>query len=150
MDLRSGVAGLLARPGAHRRGRREAHVGPAQLISSANDLVTRLIEEIRPGGSVREVAALGAQLRADAGTVDSATSETFPLLGHGNGLFWERPTIWLDVEENEERWSVLGRSDDGGGDVPPHPGVGTVGLEQNIIVHEGGNELLTPVPLEWW
>ena len=30
---------------------------------------------------------------------------TFPLLGHGNGLFWERPTIWLDVEENEERWT---------------------------------------------
>ena len=28
-----------------------------------------------------------------------------PLLGHGNGLFWERPTIWLDVEENEERWT---------------------------------------------
>jgi len=25
-----------------------------------------------------------------------------------------------------------------------------VGVEQNIIVHDGENELLTPVALEWW
>ena len=31
-----------------------------------------------------------------------------------------------------------------------HPGVGSVGVEQNIIVHDGENELLTPVALEWW
>ncbi|HEX6399953.1 MAG TPA: M24 family metallopeptidase [Actinomycetota bacterium] len=120
------------------------------LISAANDLVTRLIEEIRPGRSVREVAALGARLRAEAGSVDSATSETFPLLGHGNGLFWERPTIWLDVEENEERWAFWEGETMGVETFLTHPGVGTAGVEQNIIVQEGGNELLTTVPLEWW
>jgi hypothetical protein len=30
------------------------------------------------------------------------------------------------------------------------PEVGSVGVEQNIIVRDGGNELLTPVELEWW
>jgi hypothetical protein len=30
------------------------------------------------------------------------------------------------------------------------PDVGSVGIEQNIIVHADGTELLTPVPLEWW
>jgi Xaa-Pro dipeptidase len=120
------------------------------LISSANGLVTRLIEEIRPGRSVREIAALGAELRAATGTVDTATSETFPLLGHGNGLFWERPTIWLDVEENEERWKFWEGQTMGVETFLSHPDVGSVGLEQNIIVQEGGNELLTPIPLEWW
>jgi hypothetical protein len=31
-----------------------------------------------------------------------------------------------------------------------HQDVGTVGVEQNVIVRADGNELLTPVPLEWW
>jgi hypothetical protein len=30
------------------------------------------------------------------------------------------------------------------------PDIGGVGVEQNIIVRGEGNELLTPVPLEWW
>ena len=118
-----------------------------RLITAANDVVTRLVDEIRPGRTVREIAALGARLRADTGTIDNATSETFPLLGHGNGLFWERPTIWL---ENEEHWTFWEGQTMGVETFLTHPEVGSVGLEQNIIVHEGSNELLTPVPLEWW
>lgn len=119
-------------------------------IRTANDVVMRLIEEIRPGRSVREVAELGARLRRETGTVDDATAETFPLLGHGNGLFWERPTIWLDVKQNEERWSFWEGQTMGVETFLSHPDVGSVGVEQNIIVHEGGNELLTPLALEWW
>ena len=119
-------------------------------ITAANDVVTKLIDEIRPGRSVREIAELGNRLRRETGTVDDATSETFPLLGHGNGLFWERPTIWLDVEQNEERWTFWEGQTMGVETFLSHPDVGSVGMEQNIIVHERGNELLTPVPLEWW
>lgn len=121
-----------------------------ELIEAANEIVLRLISEIRPGRTARDLAALGGRLRAETGTVDAATSEAFPLLGHGNGLFWERPTIWLDVEQNEKRWTFFEGQVFGVETFISRPGVGTAGLEQNIIVHEEGNELLTPVPLEWW
>jgi Xaa-Pro dipeptidase len=121
-----------------------------RLITAATDVVMRLIDEIRPGRSVREIAALGAKLRAETGTVDDATSETFPLLGHGNGLFWERPTIWLDVEANDDRWAFWEGQTMGVETFLTHPGVGSVGIEQNIIVHEGDNEVITQVPTDWW
>jgi Xaa-Pro aminopeptidase len=119
-------------------------------ISAANEVVTTLIEEIRPDRSVREIAELGARLRRETGTADDATTETFPLLGHGIGLFWERPTIWLDVDDNEPHWAFWEGQTMGVETFLSHPDVGTVGVEQNIIVHSSGNELLTPVPLEWW
>jgi Xaa-Pro aminopeptidase len=75
--------------------------------------------------------------------------ETFPLLGHGNGLFWERPTIRLDVEQNDVRWTFWEGQTMGVETFLSHPDVGSVGVEQNIIVHERGNEPLTPVSLEW-
>jgi Xaa-Pro dipeptidase len=121
-----------------------------QLITAANDVVMRLIDEIRPGRSVREIAQIGGRLRAETGTVDDATAETFPLLGHGNGLFWERPTIWLDVEQNDERWTFWEEQTMGVETFLSHPDVGSVGVEQNIIVHRRENELITPVALEWW
>jgi Xaa-Pro dipeptidase len=121
-----------------------------RLITAANEVVMKLIDEIGPGRSVREIAELGNRLRRETGTVDDATAETFPLLGHGNGLFWERPTIWLDVEQNEERWTFWEGQTMGVETFLSHPDVGSVGVEQNIIVYEHGNELLTPVPLEWW
>jgi Xaa-Pro aminopeptidase len=121
-----------------------------RLINAASDIVTTLIEEIRPGRTVREIAELGGRLRKESGTLDDATTETFPLLGHGNGLFWERPTIWLDVQQNDARWAFWEGQTMGVETFLSHPDVGSVGLEQNIIVHERGNELLTPVPLEWW
>jgi Xaa-Pro aminopeptidase len=119
-------------------------------IDAANGLVMTLIDEIGPGRSVREIAERGATLRKETGTVGDATTETFPLLGHGNGLFWERPTIWLDVEQNDPRWTFWEGQTMGVEAFLSHPDVGTVGVEQNIIVHDGANELLTPVPLEWW
>lgn len=119
-------------------------------ITAASHVVSRLIDEIRPGRSVREIAELGGRLRRESGTVDDATAETFPLLGHGNGLFWERPTIWLDVDQNDPRWSFWEGQTMGVETFLSHPDVGSVGIEQNIIVHERGNELLTPVALEWW
>lgn len=119
-------------------------------ISAANDLVMRLIDVIRPGRGVREIAELGARLQRETGTVDDSTAETFPLLGHGNGLFWERPTIARCGAWNEDRWTFWEGQTIGVETFLSHPDVGCVGVEQNIIVHERGNELLTPVSLEWW
>jgi Xaa-Pro aminopeptidase len=119
-------------------------------ITAANDVVMRLIDEIRPGRRVREVAEFGGRLRRETGTVEDSTAETFPLLGHGIGLFWERPTIWLDAEANEDRWMFQEGQTMGVEVFLSHPDIGGVGVEQNIIVGEMGNELLTPVALEWW
>jgi Xaa-Pro dipeptidase len=119
-------------------------------ITAANEAVMKLVDEIRPGRSVREIAELGGRLRRETGTVDDATAETFPLLGHGNGLFWERPTIWLEVDQNEEHWTFWEGQTMGVETFLSHPDVGSVGVEQNIVVRERGNELLTPVALEWW
>jgi Xaa-Pro aminopeptidase len=99
---------------------------------------------------VREIAAVVRRLRAETGTVDDATAETFPLFGHGNGLFWERPTIWLDVDANDPSWTFWEGQVMGVEAFLSRPDIGGVGIEQNMIVREAGNELLTPVLLEWW
>ncbi len=125
---------------------------PAQrrLIAAANDVVMRLVEAIRPGMPVSELARRGRELRAATGTVEDATSGTFPLLGHGNGLFWEPPTIWLDAvqcrgEQPFFEGQVLGIET-----FLSDPAVGSVGVEQNIIVGAARNEILTTTPLECW
>lgn len=121
-----------------------------RLIAAANEVVTRLIGEIRPGLPVRELARRGRELRDATGTVEDPTSGTFPLLGHGNGLFWEPPTIWLDAEEGAGYEPLFEGQVLGIETFLSDPKVGSVGVEQNLIVRAGGNELLTTTPLEWW
>jgi Xaa-Pro aminopeptidase len=121
-----------------------------KLITAANEVVTRLVHEIQPGLSIRDLARRGRELREAAGTVEDPTSRTFPLLGHGNGLFGEAPTIWLDVEENADSEPLFEGQVLGIETILSDPEVGSAGVEQNLIVHAGGNELLTTTPLEWW
>src|SRR5262245_49930905 len=125
---------------------------PAQrrLIRAANDVVMRLVDAIRPGMPVAELARRGRELRAATGTAEDATSDTFPLLGHGNGLFWERPTIWLDAKEAAGSEPFFAGQVLGIETFLCDPEVGSVGVEQNLIVGADGNEVLTTTPLEWW
>src|SRR5262245_13243956 len=125
---------------------------PAQrrLIAAANDVVTRLAEAIRPGMSVSELARLGGELRAATGTVEDATSDTFPLLGHGNGLFWEPPTIWLDPKQGQDEEPFFEGQVLGIETFLSDPAVGSAGVEQNLIVGAARNEILTTTPLECW
>ena len=72
-----------------------------------------------------------------------------PLYGHGNGLFFEAPTISTKVpgfadfvlEEN----MVIGLEA-----FFSRSGVGSAGFEQNAIVTADGSELLTRTPMLWW
>jgi len=125
---------------------------PAQrrLITAANEVVMRLVEAIRPGMPLGELARRGRELRAATGTAEDATSETFPILGHGNGLFWERPTIWLDAKQGAGLEPLFAGQVLGIETFLCDPEVGSVGVEQNLIVGAAGNEILTSTPLEWW
>jgi Xaa-Pro aminopeptidase len=118
-----------------------------ELISTANGIAQGMIDAIRPGVTVGEVTRLGDRLRSDAGSGEDATSAMFPIYGHGVGLFWEPPRLvsGADQPERFHEGQTLGIevflswSD-----------VGSVGVEQNIIVGRDRNEVLTTTGLEWW
>ena len=119
------------------------------LIRAANHLVTELIEAAAPGTTIGEVTQLGNRLREETGTDEDQPGKMWPAFGHGLGLYFEKPEFSFEQDEywKEELYDgqVLGL------EVFLHrPGVGSSGLEQNFIVREGGNELLTTTELEWW
>lgn len=125
---------------------------PAQkgLIERAIRILDRLIEAIRPGASVLEVARLGDRLMVEAGAEKDQAAQMFPLYGHGVGLFFEYPYLStspifpLRVDRFEANM-VLGVEV-----FLAERGVGSAGFEQNIVVHADRNELLTTTPLVWW
>jgi Xaa-Pro dipeptidase len=119
-----------------------------ELIEKANEIVIRLMEEIRPGKKLIEVIQLGNKLRAETGTEDDQPAKMWPIYGHGVGLFWEDP--WLLADSTDET-SVFHEGQTYSTEVFLYwPDVGSAGVEQNFIVSEGGNELLTTSDLTWW
>lgn len=119
-----------------------------ELIQKANDIVMRLMDEIRPGRKLVEIVRLGNQLREEAGTEDDQPAKMWPIYGHGVGLFWEDPWL-IDTLDDESLTFHEGQTFST--EVFLHwPDVGSAGVEQNFIIHEGGNELLTLTPLEWF
>jgi Xaa-Pro dipeptidase len=118
-----------------------------ELIEKANEIVIRLMEEIRPGKKLIEVIQLGNKLRAETGTEDDQPGKMWPIYGHGVGLFWEDP--WLLADSTDET-SVFHEGQTYSTEVFLYwPDVGSAGVEQNFIVWEGGNELLTTSDLNW-
>jgi Xaa-Pro dipeptidase len=117
------------------------------LIRAANDITQRMIDAIRPDTTVSEVTQLGDRLRSEAGTAEDATSAMFPIYGHGVGLFWEKPRMVSGADQQERflEGHTLGIEV-----FLSWPDVGSVGVEQNIIVGRDENELLTTTDLEWW
>ncbi|HEX2088823.1 MAG TPA: M24 family metallopeptidase [Actinomycetota bacterium] len=118
------------------------------LIGAANDIVSRVMEAIRPGVRVKDIVNLGSQLRREAGTEDDQAARMFPLYGHGIGLYWEEPYFtegWKnEVTAFHEGQTVTAET------FLYRPGVGSAGVEQNFIVGRERNELLTTTELEWW
>jgi Xaa-Pro dipeptidase len=118
------------------------------LIARANEIVTRLMEEIRPDRPVGEIVKLGNELRAATETADDQPGKMWPIYGHGVGLFWEDP--WLH-EDNTADMTVFHEGQTASTEVFLHwPDVGSAGVEQNFIVRADGPELLTTTALECW
>jgi Xaa-Pro aminopeptidase len=119
-----------------------------EIIELANDIVTRLMNEIKPGGRLIDIVKLGNELRAAAGTEEDQPGKMWPIYGHGVGLFWEDP--WL-IQSLDDESLVFHEGQTYSTEVFLHwPDVGSAGVEQNFIVSAEGNELLTTSPLEWW
>ena len=118
------------------------------LVEATGDLVRRLIDAIKPGVRLIDVARLGDRLTREFGGDASPATQTFPFYGHGVGLFFEEPRIGTGLSDEDdvfEAGMVLGVEA-----FLARDGVGSTSVEDNVIVHADHNELLTTTPLYCW
>ncbi|MBT5434317.1 MAG: aminopeptidase P family protein [Rhodospirillaceae bacterium] len=118
------------------------------LIENCVAIVDGVIDAIRPGANVHEVALLGDRLSKQFQVGDSQMNDQWPLYGHGTGLYWEHPYIGVKMSDPSDHFDagmVLGI------EAFLHiDGVGTAAHEQNLIVHADRNEIITHSPIYWW
>ena len=119
--------------------------GRAQAGAS---IVEKLIERIRSGLRMGELAAIGDKAVAEFGGVKDQAAEKWPHYGHGLGLFFEKPYISTVMGTEDVAFAagmVMGVEA-----FLSTPGVGSAGFEQNVIVTQTGAEVITPAPSVWW
>jgi Xaa-Pro aminopeptidase len=128
--------------------RGQPNASQRRLIAAAADIVHQLSDMVRPGAKLLDVAAEGDRLTEAFGGSVSAVMKNFPFFGHGIGLSFEQPRISTvmslptDVVEPNMVFGVeVFLADEG---------VGAAFFEDNLIIGENGNELLTRSPSLWW
>ena len=118
------------------------------LLENCIAIVDTVIDAIKPGVLVHDVARLGDEMSATFAEGGSQMNDQWPLYGHGTGLYWEHPYIGVKMSSADDRFDagmVLGI------EAFLHiDGVGTAAHEQNLIVHDDGNEIITHSPITWW
>ena len=118
------------------------------LIENCMSIVDGVIDAIRPDVSVHDVARLGDELSSRFAEGGSQMNAQWPLYGHGTGLYWEHPYIGLRMSDPDDRFAagmVLGI------EAFLHvEGMGTAAHEENLIVLDGGNEIITTSRVVWW
>lgn len=119
------------------------------LVEQNASIVESVIGLIKPGVPFRELAEVGERMIKEfSGDYEDPLADEWPILGHGVGLFWERPWIssdLLDGSELVQKNMVLGIEA-----FLAHEGVGNTMIESNVIVTEDGSELITPTPTIPW
>src|SRR5262249_55787729 len=63
------------------------------LIEGCANIVRAVIDAIKPGVKVTDVAKIGDKMTADFGSTKDQAGLKWPLYGHGVGQFWEEPWI---------------------------------------------------------
>ena len=119
-----------------------------EVVETGARIVEAIIEQIKPGVKVKEVALHGRRLCAQYGAVSNQMSEKWPHFGHGVGLFFEKPYIGPDMCTDDDIFQegmALGVEAFFGRD-----GVGAAGFEQNVLVTKSGTEVITKVPMVFW
>jgi Xaa-Pro dipeptidase len=122
------------------------------LLAGAVEVVDALVAAMKPGVTPRELGILGGQLARKHGYFDYPQLRV-PLLGHGLGTNFipfliplgngaPDPTGSLQYDAPLQAGMVMAAEI-----FLTHPGVGTAGFEQNVIVTEFGTELLTTTPM---
>jgi Xaa-Pro aminopeptidase len=118
------------------------------LVESCVGIVEKLIEQVRPGRRMSELASLGEKLVAEFGGEKDQAAEKWPHFGHGLGLFFERPYISNVMGTGD--WAFQEGMVMGVEAFLSTAGVGSAGFEQNLIVGPRGAELLIDTPTVWW
>lgn len=135
-------------------GNRPTHAQRA-LLEGAVEVVDALVAAMRPGVTPRQLGVLGEALARKQGYFDHPQLKV-PLLGHGLGTNFipnlipigggdPDPTGVLRYDVPLEAGMVMAAEI-----FLTHPGVGTAGFEQNLIVTDTGTELLTRTPMLFW
>jgi Xaa-Pro aminopeptidase len=125
------------------------------LLEGAVEVVNALAAAMRPGVTPRQLGVLGEAVARKHGYFDHPQLKV-PLLGHGLGTNFvpnlipigegeADPTGVLRYDAPLEAGMVMGAEI-----FITHPGVGTAGFEQNLIVTDTGPELLTRTPMLFW
>jgi len=116
------------------------------LLEANAAAVGSIVAAIRAGVTVRELVAIGDRHTA-AFAARPASSQAMALLyGHGNGLFFEAPTISIRVGNDAD--FVLRENMVVSIEVFfSRDGWGRQGFENNVIVTGDGSELLSRVPM---
>ena len=119
-----------------------------EMVETGARIVEAVMEQIRPGVHVKDVARHGKLLCGQYGAESNQMAEKWPHFGHGLGLFFEKPYLGVDMcsdDEIFEEGMALGVEAFFG-----RPGLGSAGFEQNMLVGADGIELLTSTPMIWW
>ena len=126
---------------------RKPDAAQKELVETCAAITEALIAEVKPGAHPADIARLGARLVEEAGGA-GPMGNTWPIFGHGLGLFWERPWIGVGMCEEDPPFEAdmicgievfLLRED-----------VGFAGFEENLVVTAEGNDRLTTSPMLWW
>ena len=116
------------------------------LLEANAAAVTAVIAGIRPGVKVRDLVDIGDRHLTEFGGEPSELTKQWPLYGHGNGLFFEAPTISTRIGPDadfvlQENMVISIEM------FFRRAGVGEAGFENCAIVKKEGPELLTRTPM---
>jgi Xaa-Pro dipeptidase len=122
------------------------------LLEGAVDVVETVTAAMRPGVTPRQLGILGGSVARKHGYFDHPQLKV-PLLGHGLATNFIPFVIPIGAGEDDPGGTLRYDAPLKAGMVMAaelfltHPGVGTAGFEQNLIVTERGPELLDRTPM---
>jgi len=116
------------------------------LLEANAAAVNAIVQAVRAGVTVRELVAIGDQCTATQGDDSNTLARQWPLYGHGNGLFFEAPTVSVRVGNDAD--FVLRENMVISIEVfLSRRSVGHTGFENTVIVTREGAELLSRTPM---
>jgi Xaa-Pro dipeptidase len=125
---------------------RPATAAQNALLEANATAVETVIRHIRPGVRVRELVQIADGCVERFAGEPSPLSKEWPLYGHGNGLFFEAPTLSTKVGPDAD--FVLRENMVVSIEIFfSRAGIGDAGFENNVIVTSGGSELLSRAPM---
>jgi Xaa-Pro aminopeptidase len=129
-----------------------------RVIEDCAMVVEELRGMYRPGLTARDIGKAGDKLAQKVGFFDSEQGlGQWPIYGHGTGTFWQFPVpvFAKEAETLDPEIQLVDTPYEAGMVVSSEfflsdPEGGSAAFEQNFIITETGQELLTKTPMIWW